>query len=511
MKNKIIVTITSILVMFVMVISSCLDLTEKPEALLTPGNYYKTVAQCNAVYPACMSFLSSTWGNHTGTPGWCAGQGSGSLGYGDGTSTGTWTMHWRVVNNVNPIIGAIKAGGVEGAKADVDDALGQAYFFRAWQYFWLVQFYGKLPWIDEETPDLVANPLTPDSRQEVAFIYDKIEADLTEAFNLMKDYNTSNKARPCKWTAKALLAKVYLTRATAPLNQTANFAKAAATAEEVIQSGKYQLLPIVDIFKATNPNNAEIIHAFQWTADYPSQPGYQGGPGDWDTWGDYSVRTLWADMYPEQPRKHFYVRTIYPRTLRQNNASQPSSTWNWVYYSEHPNDWQRTPYEGKKLWPYLTVDQQWSSAGGNYIYPILRFSEMYLIVAEADNKVNRAPTPRAVEYLNKIIDRANTPIETAWPEMNTYTNKPGTEERANMDWSEDYFDNAVFLERQWELCFEFTAYFDLLRTKKLREWNAETNPSSANNFKETDYLFPIPTYDSGFLGNNPGYVNADKK
>jgi hypothetical protein len=302
-----------------------------------------------------------------------------------------------------------------------------------------------------------------------------------------------------------LLAKVYLTRATAPLNQTANFAKARDAAEEVIQGGKYQLLPVMDIFKTSNPCNAEFIHAFQFSEDYPAMPGKNWGPeDDWDQWGDGRVNRFWAENYPEQPRKNWYMRTNWPM-----NIEDDEDEWEWIYYTEHPSEGEQDPWDGKKCWPNMTIEQNMDDGGNaGILLPILRFSEMFLIYAEADNMASGGPTQKAVNYLNKIIDRANEPFDTPYDEITELTSKPGTEERASMAMSQKDFNEKVFLERQWELCFEFTAYFDLLRTKRLLEWvseNSEDPDDIIESFKETDYLFPIPALDASYLGNNPGY------
>lgn len=503
MKNRIFKPVTGAFLAILLVFPACLDLTEKPENILTPTNFYSTVGQCEAVLVGCMNSLSDTWGGYCDTPPWVSGQQKGqNLGYTSNYQTAVWTRHWRVIANINPVIKSINGGRLAGqGQTAVNDVLGQAYFMRAWQYFWLVQLYGKLPWVDENTPDLISNELTPDSRQEIAFIYDKIETDLTQAFGLLADYSTAQKARPCKWTAKALLAKVYLTRATAPLNQTANFGKARDAAEEVIQCGKYKLLSISDIFKTSNLNNAEFIHAFQYTEDYPAMPGINWGPeADWDTWGSGRVERLWAAKYPEQPRKNYYMRTNWPKNLDENESS-----WDWIYYTAHPNADEQDPWDGKKCWPNMTKIQQLSDGGnGGILLPIMRFSEMYLIYAEAANLAENGPSAKAVQYLNAIIDRANEPFETPYDEINALTNVQGTEERASIAMSKDVFNEKVFEERQWELCFEFTGYFDLVRTRRLNTWPPE---SVTKNFVESDYLFPIPSFDASFIGNNPGYGN----
>ncbi len=471
--------------------TSCADLDEAPEGILTPGNFYSTVQQCESALVGSMNSLFTTWGGYNTTPNWPSGQQPGSLGHSPTTSTNQWGWHYRSINNINPVIGSIKAGKLDAeSKAKVDDVLGQAYFLRAFNYFWLVQLYGKLPYIDENTPDLITNDLTPESREEISTVYAKIVSDLENAAQLMADYASSTPAKPNKWTAKALLAKVYLTMATAPLNQSENFAKARDLADDVINNSPYELIPIIDIFNSSNTNNKEFIFAFQYTDDYPAMPGEAWGPeSDWGTWGDGKVRTVWAEKYPEQPRKNYYLRTYWPTNLKAD-----PSEWNWVHYVESID---QIPWDGKKCWPNFTIAQQLDGEQSNVAMPILRYSEMFLIYAEAANMANGSPTQLAVDRLNMIIDRANTPFDSQIPQTST----EGTEERATIGMSKEAFDTKVFEERNWELCFEFTAYFDVLRKRVLKE----VNEPDAYNFVETDYLFPIPQYDATFIGNNPGY------
>jgi len=491
MKLNTINVLNSVLGLLLFGMASCADLNEAPEGKLTPGNFYSTIPQCESALVGSMNALINTWGGYNGTPGWPDGQQPGGLGFSPTTGTDHWGWHYKAINNINPVIKSIKEGRLDAEnKESVNDLLGQAYFLRAFNYFWLVQLYGKLPFIDEDTPDLITTPLTPESRLEISVVYDRIVGDLENAAQLLSDYDASIPAKPNKWVAKALLSKVYLTMATAPLNQTANFVKAQDLADDVIKNGPYGLLPIIDIFKTSNPNNKEFLFAFQYTDDYPAMPGEAWGPEtDWETWGGGRVRTVWAEKYPEQPRKHYYVRTYWPTNLR---ASQ--SEWKWVHYTESID---QVPWDGKKSWPNFTFSQQMEGENSNVLLPILRFSELLLIYAEAANMANNGPTQLAVDRLNLLIDRANTSFESAIP----LTSVTGTEERASLSMSKEEFDTKVFNERDWELCFEFTKYFDVLRKRMLKE----VNEPDAYNFVETDYLFPIPPYDATFIGNNPGY------
>jgi starch-binding outer membrane protein, SusD/RagB family len=491
-KNKFILVKSFIAMLLIIAGTACQKLTEAPEGKLTPDNFYLTPEQCESAFAGSMNILYSTWGGYTHDGFFPNGQNAWpytSLGYGPTTNNQFWQWHYKAITNINPVLKSIKEGKLSTYPEDVvADIAGQARFLRAFNYFILVRLYGKIPYIDEDTPDVVTNPLTPESRIEIAAMYDKIEADLVFAAANMYDMSTPGK--PNKWTAKALLAKVYLTRATAPLMQTENYAKARDMADDVIVNSPYSLVPLcTDIFKTSNTNNSECMFAFQSSELYPAMPGVDNAPDEWGGWGDGAVKSLWADSYPEQPRKHIYLLTDWPVDLYD-------VTGDWVDY---PNSSSGIPWCGKRCWPNLTVDQQLTDAGNSgIIMPILRLSDVYLMYAEAANMSAGGPTQLAVDRINAIIERANTPSVTEIPK----TNIPGTEPLATMAMSKDEFDQKVIAERDYELCFEFDRYFDVLRKKMLKEVNL---PDDANDYKETDYLLPIPPLDATHIGNNPGY------
>jgi hypothetical protein len=493
-KNKTTIVKSSIVLLLIIISGiSCQKLKEEPQGILTPVSFYATPAQCEAAFSGSMNALFTTWGGYIGVPPWPDGQMDGAaLGFSPTSNVQYWQWHFKAIANINPVLKAIKAGSLSKySEADVADIVGQAKFLRAFNYFQLVRLYGKIPFIDEDTPDVVTAPLTPESRLEIAAVYDKIVADLTYGAENMYDRDPATPGKPNKWTAKGLLAKVYLTMATAPLNQTANYAKARDVADDVIANGPYSLVPLVtDVFKTSNTNNSECMFAFQSTDLYPSLPGIDNGPDEWGTWDDGAVKALWADSYPEQPRKHIYMLTEWPIDL--NNLAG-----DWVT-DFHTSNFG-VPWNAKRSWPNLTVAEQLNDAGNNHvIMSILRLADVILVYAEAANMAGSGPTQLAVDRLNLIIDRANTPSVTDLPK----TNVAGTEPRATLALSQAQFNQKVLDERNYELCFEFDRYFDVLRTKTLKEVNL---PDNANDFVETDYLFPIPPLDAKFIGNNPGY------
>jgi hypothetical protein len=86
---------------------------------------------------------------------------------------------------------------------------GEAYFVRAFSYFYLLNLFGEVPLA--VTTDFKANASLERSSKEA--IYDSIVADLLQAKQLMGlDYSHAggNRVRPNTYAAAALLARVYL-------------------------------------------------------------------------------------------------------------------------------------------------------------------------------------------------------------------------------------------------------------------------------------------------------------
>ncbi|MDR1370048.1 MAG: RagB/SusD family nutrient uptake outer membrane protein [Dysgonamonadaceae bacterium] len=470
---------------------SCMDLKEVPEGKIAPSNFYKTVEQCQSALVGSMGGLLNTWGGYNGSPGWPNGQQPSSLNFAVTSNNDFWSMHFTSISYINPVINAIKAGNLNSApEAGVKDLLGQAYFLRAYNHFWLVQLYGKIPYITDETPDLIANPLTPESREDVAAVYDKIQSDLLLAIENMSSARTGG--QPNAWAAKAMLAKVYLTRATAPLKQTQYYADARDMADDVINNSPYRFTAnLSEIFKLENvKNNDEFIFGFNTSLDFSGGKGCGPGPDEWGAWGGGQARPIWADRYPEQPRKYNYVLTRFPKNLEDSPEE-----WIWVDYSESTD---KVPYQAKRTWPNQSIEVQLSEVDICPPLPILRFTDMLLTYAEAANMANGGPTQLAVDRLNMVINRANATFESPFPE----TAIPGTEALASMSMSKEEFDDKVIAERDYELCFEFSQYFDVLRKEKLEEIN---QPDISVNYAPYKYLFPIPPQDAISIGQNPGY------
>lgn len=137
-------------------------------------------------------------------------------------------------------------------------------------------------------------------------------------------------------------------------------------------------------------------------------------------------------------------------------------------------------------------------------FPILRFSDILLMIAEAENEVNGAPNQLAYDCINRVRRRA------------------GISNLANLDHNQ--FLKAVKDERAMELCFEYTRRFDLIRwgeyVEKMNELADEARAGGAwtqgpinvfnyFNISEAYNYLPIPAQEialnSLITKNNPGW------
>jgi hypothetical protein len=116
--------------------------------------------------------------------------------------------------------------------------------------------------------------------------------------------------------------------------------------------------------------------------------------------------------------------------------------------------------------------------------------------AEASNRAEGAPNPDAIKYVNLVRSRAHlAPIGTL---------------------SQTAFEQEVWLQRYFELCFENKMWFDMIRTRKVHNdvtgnWDnfiGHTTVFGAT-FAEKNLLFPLPKQETdvnpNLLPNNPGF------
>jgi hypothetical protein len=351
-----------------------------------------------------------------------------------------WTSGYNQVYAANAIV-----EGVENSLAITEDnrnrLKGEALFIRAFIHFYLVNLFGDIPYIT--TTDYKTN--TAASRQPETVVYEKIIADLLQAKDLLPEsYTSAQRIRPNKYTAEALLARVYL------------------------YAGKWQLAEA----EATAVINKNTLYKWQEDLD---RVFLKDSPG-----------TIWQ-LHPGVSG----LNTIEGRTFIFN--STPPSI---EAVSQELLDAFETGDERKKHWLGSISD-----GTDNYYFPfkykldtntgtsqeysiIFRIEEQYLIRAEAKAHLGNLTAVR--DDINKIRRRAGLPDTVA----NT---------------SEELMQ-VILQERRIELFSEFGhRWFDLKRTGKANTIVSAIKPAWKNSdsllpLPESELLV-----NSNLQPQNPGY------
>jgi len=250
--------------------------------------------------------------------------GVGSMNPNNSIAGGCWGTAFANINTASGII-------ENGAAAGIDDALlAEAYFFRAFDYFILVQTYGGVP-LDLGAGELKFNTSTVRTsvRNTVPEVYAAIFADLEKAIADLPE-NPRLTGTATKNLARLYLSKAYLTYAwwlENPNNiptypecsrdagqANSYFQKAYDTAMQAINNpGPYGLQPtFYDVNVATNDRNSEIM----LYADHDEDEKFgNGGAGyGWGSGGSPENFAYWMETwnYTEMTAKAASGATINP-------------------------------------------------------------------------------------------------------------------------------------------------------------------------------------------------------
>ena len=408
-----------------------------------------------------------------------------------------WSANYANIRNINTILNALAidynpATGVltKGTTAvvitseDLKDLSAQVAFLRAYHYFNLVRLYGGVFLIHEPFTGSGALEAVNINRSTVADIYKLIIADLQYAadnglsFNYSVLSNTSNNANLGKvnsWTAKSLLAKVYLT-----LDRKTD---AIPLLNDVINNSGYGLVttganPYADVFSISNEMNKEILFAIRYKAGgiglgspWPNTfaPELSGtavvnGDGDGFNNGAYEVE----NQYSAPDIRKAFTLGIWPTA-----TTAVTSTARRLYAKKH-------------ITPVTLLDD----AENDWI--VLRFADVLLMLAEAQGY-----SLASLNLINQTRARAGlgaTPL--------TIINVP----------NDQRFADSLSRERKLEFAFENVRWFDLLRyntTLPAQSENAVTRIRNHFAFMYTNhygkYPNPRPT-----LAEIQAYVTTDK-
>jgi len=349
-----------------------------------------------------------------------------------------WNSAYKIIYQVNACIEGLNESSSLSAQIR-NRLLGECKFMRAYLFFNLVNLYGGVPLVT--STNFESNATLPRTTSDL--VYELIEDDLRSSESLLPE-SFSNKLRPTKNSARALLARVALFQS--------KWAEAELLSTKVIENGEFLLESnLNDVFL---PDSREAIWQIM-----PVDLGYN--------------TPLGTQFVPTTAGKPRYAIT---EDLYNAFESGDQRIDKWLKSKTVASVFYIYPYKYK-----LRFDG--NSTPSEYFVP-LRLAEQYLIRAEARARQNILLT--AKDDLNKVRNRAGLANSTASSQMDILT--------------------AIDKERRTEFfCEEGHRWFDL---KRLNTVNETLSVIKAPGWQETDQLYPIPfsqiLYNPA-LTQNPGY------
>ncbi|GGB05476.1 membrane protein [Mucilaginibacter rubeus] len=342
------------------------------------------------------------------------------------------------IGRCNVILERLPAAKLDAGVSDT--IAGQASFLRAFNYFNIVRMFGDAPLVLTEAQS-VADAFKVATKSPVAKIYTQIIADAQTAIAKLpvKYTATGDKGRVTKGTAETMLAEVYMTQK--------KFDLAIPLLRAVISSGVYSLnADYADNFDIHKENGSESIFEIQ----------YIEGPNGLGS--DFVDTFIPWDYYDTDITGHDIANGA------QNGWNIPTQDLVNAYEEgDKRRDASLTDFTSDEYGidlPFIKKYQSIASVPGitGNNFPVYRYADVYLMLAECLNEQGFAAGGDAFKYLNLVRQRAGLEPKSmgnANPDLNVT--------------SQDGFRAAIAHERQVELAFENHRWFDLLRTGKATE------------------------------------------
>ena len=417
---------------------------------------YKS-ARINAVYPT--NFTDEGHFNRIGTHSFLKNNFTAT----DIYLRSIWTNCYGAVSAINTLIEGLNNSILEEKKKT--EFLGDAYFLRALIYFDLQKAFGGLEGLP--MPLDTSKKLLP--RTAGIDVYMQIVKDLEFAEQNLPVVVSSVSERANKSSARGLLARAYLYMASKPFNKPGAYEKARTWSKKVIDDSYHRLNPSYkDIFNKLAKGEYEKreilfqIGFFSEKIDFSRSSAlgaFFGMKMDDEKCGGKGYAFVYATIslilkYRSDPSDERGLWNTYPYFgRRKNNCELNAITSQFMI---PPSKYRR----------FLEKNNTNINSGTHH-WPVLRFSDILLIYAEAENKLNQG-SELALHAVNRVRNRAKaTPLSTITDEL-------------------------IQDERLLELCFEGHRKYDLVRWGILEDKINETKKimtelSNDSNFINEDW------------------------
>lgn len=425
------------IVIFLLGASSCEKFLEtKPTDFLSTSTYYNTEGELLSARAGVYNNVAASpfWGHYANyLLGWQADESymnrltlNGPFNYNysgaDPFMNPFWNTVWDGINRANVLLANLDKNP-SIAQSFRDKIRGECLFLRGYYYFTLVQYWGGVP--IKTTPTASVTDVNI-ARSSVKEVYDQILADMTAAEPLVPGIKALGFGGAISKSAvRGMLARVCLTMAGEPLKDVSKYQDAKTWAKKImddVEAGHKLTPSYPDIFieLAQNKydigeniweaefygNNVDDSKAYAeytstgWINGVTSATGSITGRGDaymsitapfYNVFEDGDLRKWWSIA-------HFtYVTVSDPAKngLKLMKAIPTNEKDKWVF---QPAKFRREYEPASSRYPNSPTYNATN-------HPLLRYSDVLLMFAEAENAIN-GPTAEAIAAVNKVRERA---------------------------------------------------------------------------------------------------------
>ena len=393
-----------------------------------------------------------------------------------------WEEHYTAINRANVVIDKVTDANWLDEQSK-QNYVGEARFLRGLMYFNLVRYFGGVPIVLHDGEGEGA------PRNTIDEVFAQIIEDFTAAESLPANYSTRD-SKASSLAASALLSKVYLEWAQTITDQSkangkAFYQKAIAYADKVISSGKYKLLDkFIDNWSVDKKNGPEHIFSIEHDRSVNGNVS-----------GHCTFATNWSNSEPVllATSDKYYEQTD-PKDQRRDGS--------WAKRLYNPNTGTDFEFDIPRFRKYIdslnyaNPASSGNAAGQSTNTTVIRYAEVLLIKAEAENELN-GPTDAAYDAINQVRRRAY------WSPYNNVQNTPSDGSDLELSGlSQNEFREKLREERRLEFVLEGHRWFDLKRWHILVKYVKAHTPSNdevtgtkttkAQNVSKKNYYLPLP-------------------
>lgn len=384
---------------------------------------------------------------------------------------------WAVNGHANTVYNRLKTANA--SQAVKNQCMGECLTWKAMAYFYLVRSFGAVPIVHDNTSELTGGGYNSKFKVEAADVYEYIIMTLEKAIELLPERGA--KGRIDQYSAKGLLAKVYLTRSGISGTRNADdLAKAAEYAKDVIDhSGRQLMANYSDIFRLQNNLNEEALISWHWSAGrdpwtqqntLQSDLAITGFSDQGDCWGGYAGLSVDLQLAFGVDLLNMSSPEQLPKSDTRLKATMMLPGYKYDYFWQDRGGFDYLKFLYDKEYAKASPGELQSATGANcvkHLYGnnydheqgtgvsaqnmayqlsthLLRLAEVYLIYAEA--KMGTAASSSDPSVINAFYAVRSRAI-------------PGTnlEDIKSVTWED------IWKERRLELAMEGDRWFDFVR------------------------------------------------